>query len=85
MKKWVDICKEDGSLYACVDIVDDTIIKTKIVTGEITEPLFYRNQFGGLDAIDKLGQSDYHPFEFISDLLIKLLRAQCEARKEARK
>jgi len=80
IKKKFDICREDGSLYAKVDTIDDIIIRTKIVKGEILDDLYYRNQYGGLDAIDKYGNSDYNPFGFINGLLRDLIKAQCEAR-----
>lgn len=79
------VVREDKSIYAIVDYVEDLQLRIKIVNGEITQPLYYLNQFNGIDIIDKFGNSHYDAFSIVGDLLKELLSAQMKERMKERK
>jgi len=74
------ILKEDGTIFSVVDYIDDLKLKLQIVTGEITQKLFYQNEFGGMTPIDELGCSDYRSFKEVDQLLKELVKKQMEVR-----
>jgi len=81
MKHTEIILREDGSLYREVDYIDDLEIRIKIVTGEIEEKLYYKNDHNGMSLIDKYGCTDtYQPFECVGELLMKLVQSQMRNR-----
>ncbi len=84
MKKTETILREDGSIYKEVDHLDDLVLRIAIIKKEITEPLYYKNEHGGMDLIDEFGCSDYHAFSILDTLLKEVIQAQMKLRLEKR-
>lgn len=80
MKNTETILKEDGTIFRIVNYTNDLKLRLSIVTGEITEKLFYKNEFGDMIPIDKFGCSDYESFKEAHQILRELVRKQMEVR-----
>jgi len=72
------VVREDNSIYMEVDYMDHLRLRLDIVKGNIKEKLFWRNRHGGIDVIDKMACSNYHPFEAESQLLRAIIKEQCK-------
>lgn len=82
MNKTEIIVREDNTIYAELDFIDFLKLKLDIVKGIINEQLYIRNNFGGIDKIDKYGNSDYNYFEIVDVLYREIINAQCKLRKD---
>lgn len=80
IKKTEIILREDNTIYGEFDYIDCLQLKLDIVEGKVKEKLYYRNEHGGMDEIDKYGCSYYHDFPQISELLNNLIQAQMRKR-----
>lgn len=84
MKKTEIVVRKDNSVYGEFDYQDTLQLKLDIIEGRITEPLYFRNEHGGvseMSRIDKFGCcSHYHPFMDISELMSKIIHAQTKKR-----
>lgn len=82
MKKEI-ILNEDGSLFKKVDFHDDLIIRIKIIKGELTQNLYYKNEHGGMSKIDEYGIcTNYIAFPWVNKLLSELVSSQCKKRTQ---
>jgi hypothetical protein len=80
LKKTELVVREDNSIYGEYDYIDMLQLKIEIIKGNIPDTLYYRNQYGGIDLIDKFGCSTYRDFENASDLLVSVVKAQMTKR-----
>ena len=81
LKKTELIVREDNTIYSEVDYIDDLQLKLAIINGKITEPLYYRNQHGGISRIDDFGCcQNYKPFKDVSPLMFEIVQAQMKKR-----
>lgn len=74
------VLRSDGSVYKQVHYIEHLELRLQIVKGEIKEPLFYRNEHGGMTEIDEFSCSDYRPFKRSDFLLHELIKEQCKKR-----
>ena len=49
------IVRKDGSIYGVYDYISLLQLRWDIINDKINEPLFYRNEHGGMDEIDIFG------------------------------
>lgn len=78
--KTVLVVREDNTIYGEYDYIDIMQLQIEILKGKIKEDLYYRNQYGGIDKIDKYGCSNYEPFPHINELLRDIIHLQMSKR-----
>lgn len=79
-KKTEIVLREDNTIFGEYDYIDIIQLKIDIVNGKIKEKLYFRNEHGGKDEIDKYGYSYYNDFSQINELLREFIQAQIKKR-----
>ncbi len=84
MKKIEIVVRKDNSVYGEYDYIDILQLKLDIIEGRIIEPLYFRNEHGGvseMSRINEFGQcSHYHDFANVDILLSEVVLAQMSKR-----
>jgi len=76
------IVRKNNTIYGEYDYISLLQLKLDIINNKITEQLYFRNEHGGIDPIDEFGCSIYNDFQMVRDLLLKIVKAQMDKRKE---
>jgi len=83
--KTVLVVRKNNTIYGEYDFIDNIQLRIEIIKGKIKEKLYYRNQYGGIDKIDKFGCSNYEPFPHVNELLVDIIQLQMEKRMKNEK
>lgn len=84
MKKTEIVVRKDNSVYGEFDYIDTLKLKLDIIEGKITEPLYFRNEHGGVSEMSRITEmgncTHYNDFSIVSKLLRDIINAQIKKR-----
>lgn len=80
-QKTEKIVDENKNLIVELDYIDFLQFKIKLMQIGYEGGYYYLNEHGGIDEIDKYGNSDtYYPFKCVTKLLHELIKEQVNVR-----